>query len=43
MRVLTVVYAPADVSQARMADVLTRTAARMAEFARGRETGRWVR
>jgi DNA/RNA-binding domain of Phe-tRNA-synthetase-like protein len=42
MRVLTVVYAPADVSQARMADVLTRTAARMAEFARGRETGRWV-
>jgi DNA/RNA-binding domain of Phe-tRNA-synthetase-like protein len=42
-RVLAVVYAPADVGPARMAEVLDLTAARMAEYAGGREAARWVR
>jgi DNA/RNA-binding domain of Phe-tRNA-synthetase-like protein len=40
--VLAVVFAPASVSRVRMGQVLDMTAARLAEYAEGRETGRWV-
>jgi DNA/RNA-binding domain of Phe-tRNA-synthetase-like protein len=40
--VLAVVFAPRSVSRARMGDVLDMTAVRLAEYADGRETGRWV-
>jgi len=40
--VLAVVFAPGTVSRARIGRVLDMTAARLAEYAEGRETGRWV-
>ncbi len=40
--VLVVVFGPASVSRERMDQVLDMTAARLAEYAEGRETGRWV-
>jgi DNA/RNA-binding domain of Phe-tRNA-synthetase-like protein len=41
-RVLAVVFAPSSVTRDRMGRVLDMTAARLAEYAEGRETGRWV-
>ena len=40
--VLAVVFAPRSVSHDRMGQVLDMTAARLAEYADGRETDRWV-
>jgi len=40
--VLAVVFAPATVSRERMGEVLDMTAARLAEYAEGREADRWV-
>lgn len=40
--VLAVVFAPASVTRDGMTRVLDVTAARLAEYAEGRETGRWV-
>jgi DNA/RNA-binding domain of Phe-tRNA-synthetase-like protein len=40
--VLAVVFAPRTVSQQRMTHILDMTAARLAEYAGGRETDRWV-
>jgi DNA/RNA-binding domain of Phe-tRNA-synthetase-like protein len=40
--VLTVVFAPRTVSRERMGQVLDMTAERLAEYAGGRETDRWV-
>ena len=40
--VLAVVFAPRSVSRDRMRQVLDMTAARLAEYADGRETDRWV-
>jgi DNA/RNA-binding domain of Phe-tRNA-synthetase-like protein len=40
--VLAVVFAPRSVSRARMGEVLDMTAVRLAEYAEGRETNRWV-
>jgi hypothetical protein len=37
-----VVIAPCSVSSERMARILDMTAARLAEYAGGRETDRWV-
>ena len=40
--VLAVVFAPRAITRARMDQVLDLTAARLAEYAEGRETDRWV-
>ena len=40
--VLAVVFAPSTVSRDRMRQILDMTAARLAEYAEGRETDRWV-
>ena len=40
--VLAVVFAPSTVSRDRMRQILDMTAARLAEYADGRETDRWV-
>jgi len=40
--VMAVVFAPRSVTRDRMAQVLDMTAARLAEYAAGRETDRWV-
>jgi DNA/RNA-binding domain of Phe-tRNA-synthetase-like protein len=40
--VLAVVFAPRSVTRERMGQVLDMTAARLAEYAEGRETDRWV-
>ena len=40
--VMAVVFAPRSVSRARMGEVLDMTTVRLAEYAEGRETGRWV-
>jgi len=40
--VLVVVFAPGSVERARIAGVLDMTSARLAEYAGGRETGRWI-
>jgi DNA/RNA-binding domain of Phe-tRNA-synthetase-like protein len=40
--VLAVVFAPAAVPRGRMQEVLDMTAARLGEYAEGRETDRWV-
>ena len=41
-RILVVVFGPATMATAAMGRVLDMTTARLAEFARGRETWRWV-
>jgi DNA/RNA-binding domain of Phe-tRNA-synthetase-like protein len=40
--VLAVVFAPSAITRDRMGRVLDMTAARLAEYAEGRETDRWV-
>ena len=40
--VMAVVFAPRSVSRARMGEVLDMTTVRLAEYAEGRETDRWV-
>jgi len=40
--VLAVVFAPRSIPRDRMEQVLDMTAARLAEYAEGRETDRWV-
>jgi DNA/RNA-binding domain of Phe-tRNA-synthetase-like protein len=40
--VLVVVFAPGTVTRERMGQVLDMTAARLAEYAGGREADRWV-
>ncbi len=41
-RALLVVFAPREVDRAKLTRVIDVTAARMAEFTGGRESGRWL-